>query len=83
MTGETGESGACNDLDLTGLECPMPLLRTKLALRNLSAGETIRVMASDPGSARDIPKFIDMSPHELLSVDESESLYCFVIRKGE
>ena len=70
-------------LDATGLECPMPLLRTKLALRPLTAGMTLRVIATDPGSARDIPRYIELSAHELCESCEHDGQYIFVIRKGE
>lgn len=79
----TTEQEIHRELDASGLECPMPLLRTKLALRDLSAGEVLRVIATDPGSARDIPRYIEMSPHQLLGAEDVESRYCFLIRKGE
>lgn len=69
-------------LDASGLACPMPLLKTKLALRELQPGNVLRVTATDSGSWRDIRKYIDMSGHELLAAEEVNGCYEFLIRKG-
>ena len=69
-------------LDASGLACPMPLLKTKLALKNLQAGEVLKVIASDAGSWRDIPKFVALASHELIASAEVDSQYLFWIRKG-
>lgn len=69
-------------LDAVGLACPMPLLKTKLALRDLAAGEILLVTTSDSGSSRDIPRYVSMSAHELLAADEVDGHYQFLIRKG-
>ncbi|QQD22906.1 hypothetical protein GJQ55_08485 [Venatoribacter cucullus] len=60
----------------------MPLLKTKLALRELSVGQVLLVTATDSGSWRDIRKYADMSGHELLAADEVNGRYQFLIRKG-
>lgn len=70
-------------LDASGLECPMPLLKTKLRLNDMSPGELLQVVASDPGSARDIPAFLKFSHHELESCEEQDSRYYFMIRCGQ
>lgn len=69
-------------LDTSGLACPMPLLKTKLALRELSVGERLLVIATDSGSWRDIRKYVEMSGHELLAAAEVNGQYQFLIRKG-
>nr|WP_243402357.1 sulfurtransferase TusA family protein [Tamilnaduibacter salinus] len=66
-------------LDASGLTCPMPLLKTKLQLQSMSAGERLIVIATDPGSARDIPEWLAQSPHRLDDSEVSESHYRFVI----
>lgn len=70
-------------LDARGLTCPMPLLKTKLELNGMAAGEVLEVVASDPGSLRDIPAFIKLSYHELMAVDEAPECYRFLIRCGK
>lgn len=60
----------------------MPLLKTRLELRTLQPGQVLQVTATDGGSWRDIPRYIAMSPHELLSADEVNGQYIFLIRTG-
>lgn len=67
-------------LDATGLRCPMPLLKTKLELNGMAPGEQLLVIASDSGSARDIPAYLALTRHELLSSSEAEGRYRFMIR---
>ena len=69
-------------LDLCGLQCPMPLLKTKLALNQLAAGDCLAVWASDRGSMRDIPAFIAQTSHQLLSSLEQDKKFYFLIRKA-
>ncbi len=69
-------------LDASGLRCPMPLLKTKLELNGMSAGELLEVVATDAGSARDIPAFLKLSNHTLVSTSESNGEYRFVIKCG-
>ncbi len=69
-------------LDTSGLRCPMPLLKTKLALNAMSPGEELEVIATDAGSERDIPAFINMSHHYLVSQAEADGCFRFVIRCG-
>lgn len=70
-------------LDTTGLTCPMPLLKTKKTLSSMAAGEILEVIATDPGSQKDIPKFGDKGQNEFLgATDGSDGVYKFYIRKG-
>jgi len=69
-------------LDARELNCPMPLLKTKLALKNLAEGEVLKVSATDRGSMLDIPKFLSLTDHQLLSCDETDSECHFWIKKG-
>ncbi|MBB5320742.1 sulfurtransferase TusA family protein [Marinobacter oulmenensis] len=69
-------------LDASGLRCPMPLLKTKLELNGMSAGERLQVIATDAGSSRDIPAWVDMSAHALISQSEDHGEYRFVIECG-
>lgn len=69
------------ELDARGLQCPLPLLKTKLALRDLAATEVLLVKASDSGSWQDIPRYIRQSPFELLNAKEQDGEYLFYIKK--
>lgn len=67
-------------LDASGLRCPMPLLKTKLELNAMLPGQELEVIATDAGSARDIPAFLRLSRHELVDTSEADGCYRFVIR---
>ncbi|WP_320820686.1 sulfurtransferase TusA family protein [Thalassolituus sp.] len=69
-------------LDASELMCPMPLLKTKVALRDLALGEVLHVIATDSGSWRDIPRFLQLSAHELLAATDVDGRYEFWIKKG-
>ncbi|GHD45953.1 TusA-related sulfurtransferase [Marinobacter persicus] len=69
-------------LDASGLRCPMPLLKTKLALNDMAAGEVLAVTATDPGSAKDIPAWLGMTSHILVSQTETQEAWYFEIKCG-
>lgn len=69
-------------LDARGLNCPMPILRTKKALNTLSSGETLKIMATDPGALKDMASFCTQTGNTLLSSQEAQGAYEFVIRKA-
>jgi tRNA 2-thiouridine synthesizing protein A len=54
------------ELDVRGLNCPMPILKTKKTLGDLAAGQVLRVVATDPGSVRDFQAFAKQTGHALL-----------------
>ena len=60
----------------------MPLLKTKLELNSMHPGQELEVIATDAGSARDIPAFLRLSAHELVSTTEREGRFTFVIKCG-
>lgn len=68
-------------LDARGLACPMPLLKSKLALKTMNEGEVLLVQASDGGSWRDIPAYLNQVSHELLVAEQREKDYSFWIKK--
>jgi len=69
-------------LDAKGLNCPMPLIRTRLALKDVVIGETLTVQATDPTSYIDIRLFCETTDQELVSVEEEAGVYTYVIRKA-
>lgn len=70
------------ELDVTGLDCPMPLLKAKRALNAMACGERLRVLATDQGSVRDFKVFSEQSGHRLLSSEESpEGVYIHLLEK--
>ncbi|MCW8964009.1 MAG: sulfurtransferase TusA family protein [Gammaproteobacteria bacterium] len=70
------------NLDARNLNCPLPILRTKKALKDLEAGDTLEILATDPGSVKDLQAFCAQTGNELLSSDENGGEFQFVIRKS-
>ena len=71
-----------HDLDVRGLNCPLPILRTKQALRDLPSGVTLRVRATDPHSVIDFCGFCDKTEHTLIQHDETDGVFTFYLEKG-
>ena len=69
------------ELDARGLNCPLPILRTKKAMNTLSSGDVLKVISTDKGSAQDIPAFCRQTGNELVDAKEVEGDYIFFIRK--
>jgi tRNA 2-thiouridine synthesizing protein A len=69
------------ELDLSGLHCPMPLLKTKQALNRMGTGMTIRVIATDPGSERDFQVFSRQSGIELVRFERHGDQFIYWLRK--
>lgn len=68
-------------LDVRGLNCPLPVLKTKKRLRELQVGEELWVETTDPLSAIDIPAFCDNDGHQLITVEDADSFKRYLIRK--
>ncbi|WP_028467194.1 MULTISPECIES: sulfurtransferase TusA family protein [Nisaea] len=69
-------------LDASGLKCPLPVLKTRKAIKGLEAGQLISVQSTDPASPLDFKHFCNSGGHELVSEAEAEGTFTFVIRKG-
>jgi len=68
-------------LDATGLYCPEPVMLLHNKIRDIAVGEVLQVLATDPSTQRDIPKFCRFLGHELLHEEESEGSYRYLVRK--
>ena len=69
-------------LDARGLNCPLPILRAKKALNTLTSGQTLQIMATDPGSVMDFQAFAKQTGHQLLESNETNGEYTFLLQKG-
>ncbi len=68
-------------LDTKGLNCPLPILRVKKAIKDVPAGGTLQVLATDPGAVRDFEAFCQATGNELLDWKEEGGVFTFNIRK--
>jgi tRNA 2-thiouridine synthesizing protein A len=71
------------ELDTSGLNCPLPILKAKKALASLRGGQVLRVVATDPESVRDFAVFSQQMGHTLLESREADGRFCFLLRKRE
>ena len=68
-------------LDLKGLSCPLPIVKTAQAIRELQPGELIEALATDPGSVPDFKAWCTTTGNELVEQSETDEVFRFVIRK--
>jgi tRNA 2-thiouridine synthesizing protein A len=69
-------------LDASGLACPMPIVKTKLAIDGLDAGDVLKLISTDRGSCTDVPAWTASTGHELLEQNEQDGTFTFLIRKA-
>jgi tRNA 2-thiouridine synthesizing protein A len=69
------------ELDARGLNCPLPILRTKKVLAELGSGQTLKIIATDPGSVKDFQAFAKQTGNDLLESSEAGGEYTFFIKK--
>ncbi len=68
-------------LDTKGLNCPLPVLKARRALKDLAAGDTLTVLATDPGAVKDFEAFCEATGAKLLAVRRDAGVFTFEIRK--
>jgi tRNA 2-thiouridine synthesizing protein A len=76
------DDGIVLELDLKGLKCPLPVLKSRKAMAHLAAGSTISVETTDPLAGIDIPHFCREDGHDLLVQEKTLAGHRFVIRRG-
>lgn len=70
-------------LDAKGLNCPMPILKAKKALKDVEPGGLLRVLATDPGSVADFAAFCRATGHELLESAKDGAVYTFLLKRTD
>lgn len=71
------------ELDARGLFCPEPVMMLHNRINDVEPGGILRVVATDPSTTRDIPRFCQFLGHELVGQTESEDLFVYLIRRGQ
>jgi tRNA 2-thiouridine synthesizing protein A len=69
------------ELDARGLNCPLPILRTKKSLNDMVSGQVLRVVATDPGAVKDFQAFSKQTGNELLSAETARDEFVFFMKK--
>ncbi len=75
------EIKANHELDARGLLCPEPVMMLHNKIRDIDEGDVLRILATDPSTQRDIPKFCHFLGHDLLVQQASDNMYTFLVRK--
>jgi tRNA 2-thiouridine synthesizing protein A len=69
------------ELDARGLSCPLPILKTRKSLNDLTSGQVLKVVATDPGSVKDMEAFAKQTGNALLASTEEDKTFVFFMRK--
>jgi tRNA 2-thiouridine synthesizing protein A len=69
------------EVDARGLNCPLPILRTKKALNDMKSGQVLRILATDPSALRDFQAFAKQTGNELLQHVEQDGVFSFLLRR--
>jgi tRNA 2-thiouridine synthesizing protein A len=70
------------EFDASGLSCPLPIVKTKKALSDMTSGQILKVIATDPGSVCDMAAFAEQTGNPLLEQTQVNGKYLFLLRKG-
>lgn len=70
------------EIDTSGLNCPLPVLKARKALADMSPGQRLLLIASDKGANKDIPTFCKMTGNALIEMSEVDDKYHFVVEKA-
>ena len=71
-----------DDIDTTGLLCPLPVLKAAKRLRGMASGSTLKMMADDPAAVIDVPHFCAEQGHTLLASEDQDGVQTYFIQKS-
>ncbi|PIT82794.1 SirA family protein [Limnohabitans sp. 15K] len=69
------------EIDTSGLNCPLPILKAKKALNDMVSGQVLKVIATDPGASRDFEAFAKQTGHELVLQEKTEAHFVFALKR--
>lgn len=69
------------EIDTRGLNCPLPILKAKKALAEMSTGQTLKVISTDPGSTRDFQAFAKQTGNELIDQQTENAEFIHILRR--
>ncbi len=73
---------ADHTLDAKGLNCPLPILKARKALKDVAAGETLEILSTDPGSVADFQAFCRQTGNELMESSTDDNVFRFLIKRA-
>lgn len=83
MSNDNKDCAIQYELDTSGLRCPEPVMLLHKQVRDMAAGDVVKVIATDPSTQRDIPKFCQFLGHSLKSQAETDETFLYWIQKAE
>lgn len=76
------ETVADQTLDTKGMNCPLPIIKARKALKGMSTGQTLQVLSTDPGAVKDFEAFCRTTGNDLLESGREDNIYIFLIRNN-
>ena len=76
-----GDTKITQTIDCSGLLCPMPVVKTSKAIKQLEVGDVLEMISTDPGSMPDMKAWASQTKHELLDAEETAGKFKFIIKK--
>ena len=70
------------ELDTSGLNCPLPIIKAKKEINTMDAGQTLKIISTDPGAVKDFESFANQTGNELLSTEEKDNIFYFLLKKN-
>jgi len=69
------------EIDTSGLNCPLPILKAKKALNDMASGQVLKITATDPGAWRDFEAFARQTGHELVMQEKTDTAFLFALKR--
>ena len=70
------------ELDTSGLNCPLPIIKVKKEINTMDAGQTLKIISTDPGAVKDFESFANQTGNELLNTEEKDNKFYFLLKKN-
>tara|TARA_Y100000992_G_scaffold57894_1_gene35210 strand:- start:1860 stop:2090 length:231 start_codon:yes stop_codon:yes gene_type:complete len=70
------------ELDTSGLNCPLPIIKAKKEINTMEAGQVLHIISTDPGAVKDFESFANQTGNELLKSEEKDSKFYFLMKKS-
>ena len=70
------------ELDTSGLNCPLPIIKAKKEMNTMDAGQTLKIISTDPGAVKNFESFANQTGNELLSTEEKDNKFYFLLKKN-
>ena len=80
--GDCSQVVADYSFDVSGLFCPEPVMLLHKEIKNIKEGQILSIVATDPSTTRDVPKFCHFLGHQLIAADEIDGKFHYYIKKG-